>query len=141
LLVTGDREVSKPRNLRAATLMARADTPKKRESLLHAKLRILKKMHKEGLISEEETSEEYVALDCIVRMIKDPTTPPALKLIAAKELAPFEAMTLAEQARLNALAEGGAPIQISIIVPNWAAGPQKQQQPALPPPDEGVFDV
>lgn len=130
------------RKLRAATLMKRADTLKKRESLLHAKLRILKKMRKEGLISEEETSEPYVALDCIVRMIKDPTTPPALKLMAAKELAPFEALTLAEEGRLALGAQG--PPTIKLIIAPWAQGPAplpKVESAKLLPPKEKDDDT
>lgn len=130
------------RKLRAATLLRQADTPRKRESLLHAKLRILKKMRKEGLISEEETSEPYVALDCIVRMIKDPTTPPALKLMAAKELAPFEALTLAEEGRLALGAQG--PPTVHVVIAPWARGPAllpKVEPGELPTPKEEDDDT
>jgi hypothetical protein len=55
--------VSKVRKLRADTLLKQADTEKKRETLFVAKRRILRQMFKEGLITEAESQEQYIALD------------------------------------------------------------------------------
>jgi hypothetical protein len=120
------------RGLHAKTLLRQADTEKKRETLFAAKRRILRAMFKEGLITEAESKEQYIALDVILRMIKDPTTPPPLKLLCAKELWPHESMTLAEEARVSA--EDG-PTQITIHVAPWASvrGPA-EPAPALPAP-------
>jgi hypothetical protein len=51
------------RKLRADTLLKQADTEKKRETLFVAKRRILRQMFKEGLITEAESQEQYIALD------------------------------------------------------------------------------
>jgi hypothetical protein len=120
-------------------LIRHADTERKRETILHAKLRILRRMHKEGLISIEEASEEYVALDTILRILKDPATPIPMRLLAAKELQPYEALTLSEQGKL-ALGERGD-LTVRVVVAPWAAGPQPKA--ALPAPNskEPIIDV
>jgi hypothetical protein len=125
--------VSKARKLWADTLLKQADTEKKRETLFVAKRRILRQMFKEGLVTEAESQEQYIALDVILRLIKDPTTRPELKFLCAKELWPNEAMTLAEQSRLDALGDGG-PVQITVNVAPWAAA--KPPAPALPAPKD-----
>src|SRR6516225_6190503 len=109
------RNVSKAR-LRAATLIGQAETEKKRETLFMAKRRILRQMFKEGLVTVAESQESYIALDVILRLIHDPLTRPELKFLCAKELWPHEAMTLAEQSRLDAADAAGGPPQISITV-------------------------
>jgi hypothetical protein len=129
----GRRPMPRPR--KAVTLMRQANDEKKRETLFIAKRRILRQLAKEGTITEAETQEQYVALDVILRLIKDPLTRPELKFLCAKELWPHEAMTLAEQARLDAADAAGGPAQISITVQGWAASkPPVASAPALPPP-------
>ena len=129
--------MSKPRKLKAATLLKRADTEKKRETLFMAKRRILRAMFKEGLCTEVEAQEQHIALDVILRLIKDPTTRPELRFLCAKELWPHEAMTLAEQSRLDALGDGG-PIKIEISVASWAAA---KPASALPAPPTSIKDA
>jgi hypothetical protein len=94
-------------------------------------------MHKEALCTEAESREQYVALEVILRLIKDPTTRPELKFLCAKELWPHEAMTLAEQSRIHAIGEGG-PVQIQINVASWAAS--AKSAPALPAPPTSIKD-
>ena len=133
--------MSLPRKLKATTLLKRADTEKKRETLFMAKRRILRQMHKEGFITEAEAQEQYIALDVMLRLIKDPTTRPELRFLCAKELWPHEAMTLAEEARLDAMGDGG-PVQISISIAPWAAGPDYQlPAPAPRAIEAAVVDV
>ena len=130
--------VSKPRKLRADALLKRADIEKKRETLFVAKRRILRQMFKEGLVTEAESQEQYIALDVILRLIKDPTTRPELKFLCAKELWPHESLTLAERARLDAAdAAGGAP-NITISIQPWAAN---RPAPALPPPPADYDEI
>jgi hypothetical protein len=112
--------VSTPRKPKAATLLKLADTQKKREALFEAKRRILRAMFKEGLCTEAESREQFVALGVILRLIHDPLSRPELKFLCAKELWPHEAMTLAEQSRLDAIGDGG-PVNIQIRVAPWAA--------------------
>jgi hypothetical protein len=107
-----------------------------------AKVRILRQLAKERLLTEEQAKEQYVALGVILRLIHDPLTRPELKFLCAKELWPHEAMTLAEQARVEAAA-GDQAANITIVVRSWAAG---KPAPALPAPpakgkDEDVFDL
>jgi|GEM_PF-6675948 len=136
--------MSKPR--RAATLIKRADTEKKRETLFIAKRRILRQMAKEGVITEAEAQEQYIALDVILRLIKDPLTRPELKFLCAKELWPHEAMTLAEKSRLDAMGDG-SPIKIELSIAPWAAAKPVLPVPggakALPPKekDDDTFTV
>jgi hypothetical protein len=126
--------VSKPRKLSADTSLKQADTEKKREALFVAKRRILRQMFKEGLVTEAESREQYIALDVILRLIKGPTTRPELKFLCAKELWPHEAMTLAEQSRLDAADAAGGPPQISITVQPFAfAGPTGVPSSAVGP--------
>jgi hypothetical protein len=116
-------------------LVRQANDGKKREDLAYAKRRILRQLAKEGTITEAEAQEQYVALEVILRLIKDPPTRPELKFLCAKELWPHEAMTLAEQARLDAADAAGGPPQISITVQPFAfAGPQTRHA-ALPEPE------
>jgi hypothetical protein len=134
--------VRKPKPTKAEMLLREADTRKKRETLFMAKRRILRQMFKEGLCTEAETKEQYVALDVILRLIKDPLTRPELRFLAAKELWPHEAMTLAEEARVSA--GDGAPMQITIQVAGWAAAKAVPALPAASPavsraPDETVI--
>jgi hypothetical protein len=125
-----------PRLSKAARLLQQANDGKKREDLAYAKRRILRQLAKEGTITEAEAQEQYVALEVIPRLIKDPLTRPALKFLCAKELWPHEAMTLAEQARLDAADAAGGPPTICITVQPFAfAGPKPT---ALPGPDETI---
>jgi hypothetical protein len=119
------------RRLKAGTLVRRADSQKKRENLAMAKVRILRQLAKEGLLTEEQAKEQFVALGVILRLIHDPLSRPELKFLCAKELWPHEAMTLAEQSRLDAADAAGMPPNIQIIVAPFAAG---KPPPALPEP-------
>lgn len=130
--------MSKSRKLRAVTLIRQADTEKKRETLFMAKRRILRQIFKEGLITEAESQENYIALDVILRLIKDPTTRPELRFLCAKELWPHEAMTLAEKSRLDAMDAAGGPPNITVVVQSWAAN--KAPAAALPEPAETIIE-
>lgn len=91
----------------------------------------LRKMEREGVVPEG-TAEKYHPVRTIIRIENDPSTPPVIRLAAAKEILQYLEAPKSTVMKLDAFDAAGAPPVINLVIQSWAAS--KPAAPALPAP-------
>jgi hypothetical protein len=130
----------KPR--KAKTLMRRAsagggiEAERRVWTLLLAARDELRKMAKEGLV-DADAAEKYHPVRTLIRIENDLTIPPVIRLAAAKEILQYVEAPKSAVMRLDAADAAGGPIQINVMVADWAKGPNgyAPSPQALPAPE------
>jgi hypothetical protein len=120
------------------TLMRRAkgdggiEAEKRVWTLLLAARDELRKMAREGIV-DADAADKYHPVRTIIRIENDPSTPPVIRLAAAKEILQYVEAPKSAVMRLDAADAAGGPSNITLVIQSWAAA--GKPAPALPGPE------